>query len=124
MLLFAKASPISMIGRVASLVVTVTSILMEAPHAPAASELPTLNATRFTSARLAGGVFVQSANKGVMVSGEVVYSVPAGKVCPLLSAVPTGIGAMMKTPMFAPNGALISVIGCAAREPVLQTCHA
>src|SRR5712691_3336618 len=97
---------------------------MEAPHAPAASELPTLNATRLTSAGLAGGVLVQTASNGVMASGEVVYRVPEGNVWPLFRAVPTGIGAMMKMPMLAPNGPLISVIGCAAREPVLQTCHA
>ncbi len=74
MLLRANTSAISAIGEEALVVVIVTvKVAAEAAVVvPTASVLPTLKATRVTSARLAGGVVVQTAVSGSVESGDVV----------------------------------------------------
>src|SRR2546423_7801604 len=95
-----KASPISMIGIEALMpMLTVTIMLTDELHAPpaggAGSVAPTGNATLVVEESGAGAVDDQVADIGAVVSAEVVYSVPTGKLCPDFRTVFTGIGAIM-----------------------------
>src|SRR5436190_24150389 len=91
-----NTSPISSIGIDALMpVFTVTTILMDELQAPAARVAPTGKAMRVAEESGAGAEEDQVADRGAVVSALVVYNVPAGKVCPDLRTVLTGIGAMM-----------------------------
>jgi hypothetical protein len=70
-------------------------MLMEELQALAAKVAPTGKAIRVVLEGGAGADELQVADNGAVVSGLVVYKVPAGKVWPDLRTVRAGIGAMM-----------------------------
>src|SRR6478672_5504627 len=92
-----NTSPISSIGIEALIpVFTVTTILMDELQVPPEARVaPSGKAMRVVLESGAGAEDDQVADRGAVVSALVVYNVPAGKVCPDLSTVLTGMGAMM-----------------------------
>src|SRR6185312_1836601 len=95
MVFLPNTSPISSIGTEALMpVFTVTTILIDELEAPTTSVAPTGKAMRVTVFN-GGAELTQVADNGAVVKAVVVYSVPAGNVCPAFNTVRAGIGAMM-----------------------------
>src|SRR5689334_1867701 len=106
-------------------VLTETTNCMFVTDAEAASEAPTLYATRTVPLAGEGTVVVHTAAvTGSLVSGEVEYRTvtPAGGVTET-NVVREGTGMMTKTPVFEPAGAFVSVREETARAPVLSRLH-
>src|SRR6266496_1364509 len=91
-----NTSPISSIGVVASTpVFTVTIMLMAELDEPVVSVAPTGKAMRVVLESGDGAVELQVADSGEVLSGLVVYKVPAGNDWPDFKTVRAGIGAII-----------------------------